>query len=213
MIENNLNGISAPATETEPLADEFFQKEKLQPQSSLAIDLEDYRAGQSLTLGDIKAMPASQKIEVRRPKPREWFRTNAQSIERVWLKEGDGINEMFLAHRSIVAELPDEFDEAYLVPCINSAGRLFLWPIKCNESGQEFTEAALSHVAQGQSAWIRRQWVAKLKAHKIDVANMEDTEPSWPENLSVRDLITKAFSGKIITSIDHPQLKFARIGK
>jgi hypothetical protein len=207
---SNLNGA---AMENHALDDEFFQKRGKPQQSSQEIDLADYRAGQSLTLGDIKALPASQKIEVRRPKPREWFRTHAESIERVWLKEGDGINEVFLAHRSVVAELPNEFDEAYLVPCINTADRLFLWPIKCNESGQEFTEAALSHVGQAQSAWVRRQWVSKLKAHKIDVTDMDGAEPNWPENLSTRDLISKAFSGKIIASVDHPELKYARIGK
>ena len=111
-------------------------------------------------------------------------------------------------HRAVATEFPDEFFEAYLVLCINPAGRLFLWPIKCGSEGsQEFTESPLSHVSQSRASWIRRKWVGKLKSHLVDLGDMED-QPDWPDNIDIRNIITRAFGERVIRSLDHPMLRF-----
>jgi len=205
MEPSKLNGQADQAHE------DFFCEPEPLPSSTAELDLEDYRSGQSLDLANIRAQPAAQKIEVRRPKKKEWFRTHAAAnLERVWLLEGDGISEFYLVRRDIVAEFPDEFVEAFLVLCINPAGRLFLWPIKYGtEGGQEFTDSALSHVSQARASWIRRKWIGKLKSHRIDVGDMED-QPEWPVHINMRNIISRAFGDRVVRSLDHPSLRFAR---
>ena len=211
MIENNLNGNEA-STETEPLGDEFFRKETPQQPSTEEIDLANYRAGQSLDLTKIVALPANQKAEIRGPKSKEFFRAySAETLERLWVHEGDGINDYYLVRNDIAASMPDEFMEVYLALCINSSGKMFLWPIKCGgQSGQEFTESALQHLSQARREWLRRKWVPRIKAHQADVNSLDGIEPEWPADLSVRKIISRAFSDRVIESIDHPRLKFVR---
>jgi hypothetical protein len=206
MEPSKLNGHTGQA-ETE----EFFSQPEPLPNCRQELDLDEYRSGQSLDLANITAQSAMQKIEVRRPKKKEWFRCPAaETLERVWLMEGDGISEFYLVRKDVVSEFPDEFTEAYLALCINPAGRLFLWPIKCgSEGGQEFTESALAHVSQARANWIRRKWVGKLKAHRVDVGDMED-QPEWPDDIDMRSIITRAFGDRVIRSLDHPLLRFVR---
>ena len=193
------------------LGDGFFREESPQ-QPAEDIDLANYRAGQSLDLTKIVALPANQRIEVRRPKPKEWFRAySGETLERLWVHEGDGINDFHLVRNDIAANMPDEFVEVYLGLCINSSGKMFLWPIKCGgQSGQEFTESALQHLSQARTTWLRRKWVPRIKAHQSDVNSLDGIEPEWPADLSVRKIISRAFSGRVIESMDHPRLKFVR---
>jgi hypothetical protein len=209
MAENNLNGA---ATEDQPLGDEFFRKEEPQQTAAEDLDLAKYRSGQSLDLEKIVALPVSQKVEIRRPKPKEWFRSySAETLERLWLFEGDGINDFYLVRNDIAAMMPDEFIEVYLALCINSSGRMFLWPIKCgSQGGQEFTESALQHLSQARTSWLRRRWIARIKTHQPDVSSLDGVEPEWPADLSIRTIISRAFADRIIASPDHPRLKFVR---
>jgi hypothetical protein len=210
MAENNLNGSGTTTESDQPLGDEFFRKETSPQQPTEEIDLANYRAGQSLDLTKIVALPTSQKGEIRRPRPKEWFQAcSTKTLERLWVHEGDGINDFYLVRNDIATAMPDEFVEVYLALCINSSGKMFLWPIKCGgQSGQEFTESALQHLSQAQTTWLRRKWVPRIKAHHADTNSLDGIEPEWPADLSVRTIISRAFAGKVIESLDHPRLRF-----
>jgi hypothetical protein len=197
--------------QTEPDEEEFFRTEKPQVQSPPEeLDLAEYRSGQSLSLTNISALPTKPKIEIRKPKKKECFRCHhVESLERMWIFEGDGIDDYYLVRGDIAAELPDEFAEAYLALCVNSSGRLFLWPIKCGtEGGQEFTETALDHANKARSKWIRRKWLAKRKMHRPEEIDVDEV-PEWPEE-SMRSIISRAFGDKVIRSLDHPCLRFVK---
>src|SRR5262249_10149046 len=123
------------------LGDDFFQS-TAEPSTKNAedINLEEYRAGQSPDLINFESSSSTPRADCRKPRQKEWFRCSSEPLEKVWIYESDaGINEVFLVHRDVALELPDEFTEVFLTLCINPSGRVFLWPIKCGDGGQEFT--------------------------------------------------------------------------
>ena len=193
------------------LENDFFQTTaQLSTENAEEIDLEQYRAGQSPDLINYTSSSSTPKADCRKPRQKEWFRCSAEPLEKMWIYESDaGINEVFLVHRDVALELPDEFTEVFLALCVNPSGRVFLWPIKCGDGGQEFTEAALQHVAKARASWIRRRWVSSLRAHRIDVSDLEGFEPEWPQ-VNMREIISRAFADRLIRSVDHPCLRFVR---
>jgi hypothetical protein len=182
-----------------------------QPQTPLPateeLDLDEYRAGKPLKLTDITALAITQKARIHKPKKNDWFRCwSTEAVERVYLYEGEGIEDYYLVHPAVVGELPDDFYEAYLVLCVNSYGRLFLWPIKTGDTSNEFAETAITHVSEACGKWVRRKWVSRLKTHQLE-RNDRIGDPQWPENLSMREIVSRAFAGKVIKSLDHPCLQ------
>ena len=57
---------------------------------------------------------------------------------------------------------------------------------------------------------MRRRWISRLKTHKLDVSDMEQAEPEWPEDLSMRNILAKAFADRVIRSLDHPCIRFTQ---
>jgi hypothetical protein len=206
VMDQKINGHAV-----EKLEEEFFQTTESPKTAKQELDLDEYRSGKALDLANITSLPDSQRVDTRRPRKKEWFRCYSMAdLQRVWIYEGDGINEIYLVRKDVALEMPDEFVEAYLVLCINSAGRLFLWPIKCSEGGQDFTEAALQHVSRARSSWIRRKWINRSATFKVEASTLDGIEPEWPQDIEMRNIISKAFADRVIRSIDHPCLRFAR---
>jgi hypothetical protein len=123
------------------------------------------------------------------------------------------MGETYLVHPAIVQEMSDEFVEVYLALCINSSGRLFLWPIKCSAGGEDFTEAALQQVSRAKVNWIRRKWINRLRSHKVQSSSLNNVIPEWPKEVRIRDIMARAFGERVIRSIEHPCLELARSAK
>jgi len=208
----------APGAKSNGAAEEidegYFTQETRTPTRAVELDLDEYRSGRPLDLAEIISLPPTQKIETRRPKKKEWFRCwSTEVVERVYLYEGDGIDDFYLVHRAVATELPDEFSEFYLVLCINSSGRLFVWPIKIGDTTKEFTEMALSHAGQANLQWVRRRWIRRLNTHQIELNTLAGVQPEWPKELSMKEILSRAFADKVIKSLDHPSLQFIVKGK
>jgi hypothetical protein len=163
MTDEKMNGSSANGAcneATEEISEEYYTRENPPQSEREEIDPSEYRSGKPMQLTNITAAPSRQRILVRKPGAKEWFRTrSAEEIERAYLFENDD-GEFYLVHPRVVEELPDEFAEHYLIPCINTASRLSLWPIKI---GSEYTEKAIAHAVQARAQWIRRKWVKRIK--------------------------------------------------
>jgi hypothetical protein len=205
---SGLNGRANKPDRAQEIDDDYFVQQPTTPlPATEELDLDEYRAGKPLKLTDITALAITQKAKVHRPKKTDWFRCwSNEALERVYLYEGEGIEDYYLVHPSVVDELPDDFYEAYLVLCVNSSGRLFLWPIKTGDASNEFAEIAITHVSEACGKWVRRKWVSRLKTHQLE-RNDRIGDPQWPENLSMREIVSHAFAGKVIKSLDHPCLQ------
>jgi hypothetical protein len=189
------------------LEEEFFQGSESPKTESKELDLDEYRAGKPLELTEILETESLPRVAVRKPRGEEWFRCANLDLERVWLYESGRLGETYLVIRSVALELPEDCFEAYLALCINLAGRLFLWPIKC--SGGDFADDALRHAAIAKAEWIRRKWDNTRGRHRIKF-NTQDAAPEWPKEINIREIISRAFTDRVIRSIEHPCLKFAR---
>ena len=62
-----------PNGAAEEVDEGYFTKEAVTPSSVPDIDLEDYRSGKPLNLTEIATSPTKMRIEVRKPRKREWF--------------------------------------------------------------------------------------------------------------------------------------------
>jgi hypothetical protein len=132
-------------------------------------------------------------------------------LPKVWVyEEPGGIDEFYLVRGSVAAEYPGKFYEAYLALCINQNGQLFIWPIKCSPGNQEFTEMSLKHVSFARDRWIRREWDRQRRGFKAEAPTGNIPNPQWPEEIDMRELAATAFGDRLIHSIDHECLRFAR---
>src|SRR4029453_12789397 len=73
-LQQHVNGqdqAGSGATESAEFENEFFG-ENPSPKRVENLDLEDYRAGQPLKLAEILASPSSRRVEVRKPRRRDF---------------------------------------------------------------------------------------------------------------------------------------------
>src|SRR5262245_24929281 len=104
MEETHMENGKVDGPYTTVLGDEFFTQSEPLQQKPEDIDLNDYRAGQSTDLGDFVSLPVSRQAEIRKPRTLEWFQTySMQAIEKVWTYHGEGINEVYLVKKDVVA--------------------------------------------------------------------------------------------------------------
>lgn len=157
------------------------------------------------------------KIPVRKPAP-EWFiRTHTDPAYRfptqvIELKED---RELYLVANVLADALDGEatLRSKLIVPAVNRQGALFLWPLGLpGPSGQtnpwhdSAREAADSAVTQ----WIRLASNMSAGCYETTVATGTFPEPEFPEGLSLEQMLGLAFSGKIISDLDHPILRKLR---
>ena len=155
-------------------------------------------------------------VPVRKPS-KEWFvQVNPDPDMRlqtavIELKED---RETYIVAPALWSALSTEatFSPRLFVTAQNRQGVLFLWPIrlpgadgKIDEWSKSAHEAA--NLAQGK--WVRVASNMSLGAYEVFAAPAELNPPEWPDK-SFRDLLSIAFKGKHIDTLDHPVLKKLR---
>ena len=58
--------------------------------------------------------------------------------------------------------------------------------------------------------WVRVVSNRSLGAYDINTPKAELNDPTWPPELSLKEILDIAFEGRIITEWDHPILKALR---
>jgi len=153
-------------------------------------------------------------IPVRKPGRQEFFRTHPDL--NMWfettvldLKE-DRLT--YLVEPGLAPYLPGEAVPKLLVPTITTHGSLSIWPIRLeDERGRldEWNTVASEAAERARTKWIRLS--ANMGAGTYDVLEAAGTfpDPNWPE-LSLREILSKAFKERLIGDLDHPVLKRLR---
>lgn len=166
-----------------------------------------FREGQ-----DIRKIIVS--IPVRKPGRQEFFRTHPDL--NMWLEttvlELKEDRLTYLVEPSLAPHLPGEAVPKLLVPTITTHGSLSLWPIRLeDERGRldEWNTVALEAAERARTKWIRL--MANMGAGTYDVLEAAGIFPesNWPE-LSLREMLSKAFKERVIDDLDHPVLKRLR---
>ena len=95
---------------------------------------------------------------------------------------------------------------------VNRNGTPFLWPVRLpGPDGKldSWNTSAADAVVLAQSSWVRVAANMDLGAYELYEAPGIDAEPKWPAE-PMAELLTVAFRGKMIDSMDHPVLKRLR---
>jgi hypothetical protein len=167
----------------------------------------NYAAG----LGVKKMLTA---VPVRRPGKQEWFRVRPGEEWRMQtaIYESEAVREIYLVHPSLWRDLAGQIHPALLLTCVNRQGDIFLW--RCKLPGEDgrpnlWTDSALTIAKEAETEW--RRMAANMAAGHYDghMPTAALPDPEWPE-WSFRDILGKAFQGRVIESHEHPLLRQLR---
>jgi hypothetical protein len=182
-----------------------IQKSRFDP-ASLRID-QGYATG---------AVTRTSPITARKPDKHNWFRAHNDPsnyhLETLAL-DIKADRELYLVKRELHAELGLELVPRLLVPCITRQHNVFIWPVTLPDAtgrSNPWTETALDAVRAAMDGWVRV--VANMEAGGYDVYHPHATNidpPEWPD-LTLEDMLAKAFKNNYIASMDHPLIRRLR---
>jgi hypothetical protein len=152
-------------------------------------------------------------VPVTKPPKQDWIRTrwDPDSPTVVGLLELKDDREAYAVLPGVFDALAFECSRVALVPYINRAATLRLWPLKVpGADGREsdwHTSARMAAVA-ARDEWIRVYADMSAGSYAYMQAEIQPPEPVWPET-TLEEMMTIAFrnGARVIDSLDHPVIK------
>ena len=126
----------------------------------------------------------------------------------------DHINrDTYLVERSLWPELAGEVFLAVIFLAISRQDSVFLWPCKLpgvDGRSNHWNESALAAARIAESRWVRVS--ANMPAGMYDTVEAVEllSDPTWPPDLTFRDILRLSFMDRFIDSLDHPILRALR---
>jgi len=173
-------------------------------------NVEDYRIEQDFEAAE---KVSTVNIEVRKPQKQEWFRAHSTLQFPAAVLEVNASGNIFLVHPSLRERLSDDVYDACIYPCINRNNEIFLWTVrlpKGDSRANQFAESALEAIRTARETWIRRQWSAETRSHVVYRSKVLISDPKWPEDCSIEDLVNRGFKRRFIADYDHEVLRKLR---
>lgn len=96
-----------------------------------------------------------------------------------------------------------------LVPTLDRAGNVRLWPLRqarAGETSYPAWESAQTIVEKAKTKLLRMTWNPSISAYDSYVAPFQPSPPIWPE-MDIDAIVDLAFEGRKITSEDHPLIR------
>jgi hypothetical protein len=127
--------------------------------------------------------------------------------------EDKKLRETYLVDRSLRADFAMEIVPVCLFTAITRQNDVFLWPCKMPGSDgrkNDWNDSALAAAQAAEKRWVRL--AANMGAGRYDVfvATGELTDPVWPADLTLHELLRLCFKDRFVQSADHPVLKQLR---
>jgi hypothetical protein len=150
-------------------------------------------------------------VAVKRPANNVYFRCNPRpemSIDAS-IVVGDGGSDDFyfvtpfmLNHHTMLPRLRKvTIATVYTWP----GGAISLWPVPMVEETRiACWKSARAAYELSKTRWVQLCWNADLRDYDVVTAEGINTEPSWPVDKSLRDLLRLGFADKVISSPEHP---------
>lgn len=169
----------------------------------------------------VSGLEASFKKEIvlvkeGRPRKDEFFRINPDPdfIHDYWLLTvDDGMTkENYLVLPTIRHLVAGDVHPHRLLVGINRHNTVFIWPVRLytdddrGGGGRTWSDSALECAERAKSLWIKIKGNRSSGAYEPTEAQGHWEEPKWP-NQSFRDLVEKAFKGKVVDRPDHPVIQ------
>jgi hypothetical protein len=157
------------------------------------------------------ATTRTSPIAARKPDPHNWFMAHPDPAYHfvTMVLDIKAEREIYLVEPDLREELGHELTPKVIVPCITRQNNIFLWPVSLPSSTgrtNTWTQNALDAVQSAMRGWIRL--VANIEAGGYDVHHprVEIDPPKWPD-LTLEDMLEKAFGHYLIDSLDHPRVR------
>ena len=176
------------------------------PSSLAAVDIKALRlpANYGATLGVKKLLT---KVPVGKPEKMQFFRTHPadnMTFPAMLLEQKES-RECYLVMPDVAAEISELVRPVRLYTAIDRQNNLFLIPVPLPaEDGtrNSWHESLAQALEDGKFKWIRISANMHTKAYDVFEALGALEEAKWPE-YDIEALLTVAFRGKIIDSLDH----------
>ena len=149
-------------------------------------------------------------VPVRKPSKQEFVRVHPDEAWRMEtaLIEIKDEREVYLVAPELLGELSEFTTPACLFTTISRQKVLTLWPVKLpglDGRSNPWHESALDAANLAIKSWVRVSANMSLGAYEVFEARSDMPEPEWPgSDMSLDSLLSIAFRGRIIDSLDHP---------
>ena len=189
-------------TKTMPTEDTVAQK------GITGLDLSLFRVPQEF---DVNVVEKIIVPKVTRPPKGDFVRTHPSN--EYWLDLGviekTNYREFYLVPGTLQDQLREDntFSIRRFVTAITRGGNVFIWPIKLTEN--DWSRSDLAAAEYAREKWVRVSSNIHTGRYETYTARAEGNAPVWPE-VSISELLEKAFDGRIIDSWEHPVLRELR---
>jgi hypothetical protein len=157
------------------------------------------------------------RVPVRRPRKDEFVRCHPDpkmSVAVTIYVDRDEQEQVFFVAPAMRGELAEDLKAVLLQLSITRKGTLFIWPLTLpnedNPLGRSWHESAVTAATIAKTKWVRISADKSLGGYRVRQAEGPLSEPDWPTDKSLSDLLTIAFNDRIITSMDHPVVRRLR---
>ena len=151
-----------------------------------------------------------------RPRKDEFFRINPDPEfihDYPLLIVDDGKEkETYLVHPNMRHLVEGDIQPHRLFVGINRHDTVFIWPVRLysdddkSGGGRSWSDSAQVCIERAKSLWVKIKGNRSSGAYESTEAEGHWEEPKWPED-SFRDLVEKAFKGRLVDQPDHPAIK------
>jgi hypothetical protein len=153
-------------------------------------------------------------IPVRKPDKQDYIRVHTDQSYRLQVAVIDlrADRETFLVLPEIARDIPGEYAMVTIFTCITRAGIVFLWPVRSPSSDSRKSDWGRSEAEAAEMAmrrWVRVKANMNLGAYEVFEASGTIPDPEWPD-LTLSQMLTIAFKGRLVDSYSHPVLKRLR---
>ncbi len=176
---------------------------------SSSLDINSYRISQSYggTLGSKKLI---SHVAVGKPTKGRFFKSSTadESSIDVFVYEDKIDNVFYLVSPAVAEVLRSSARAVTLHLAIDRANNPFLIPVPLPDTnGQRnpWPQSLLAAVEHAREKWVRIDSDKSAGVYQIYEAQGVLEEPKWPD-LSLDALVNIAFSGRVISDLDHPKV-------
>lgn len=159
-------------------------------------------------LGDSVPVPSIPKVT--KPGKFTWFRVKGDPTTwptfRTFTPEGEMGQITYLVAPDVAAVLGSVVSQKRLVTCITLEGNVFFWPLTVSDRPNGYSDSARIIAGEAITEWRRITADLKAKEYQAWKPRVPKPDPTWPTDEELEAMLLKAVDGKIIDSVDHPEV-------
>lgn len=156
------------------------------------------------------SVPVPSVPKICKPGKQTFFRVLGDESDwhtyNFFVPEGDMGQSVYLVAPDVAAALGAVVSQKRLVPCITLDGDIFFWPMAVSDRPNSWSDSARVIAGEAQTEWRRMVPDNKAKEYRAWKPRIPKPDPVWPDDVEMYSLLLKALEGKIIESIDHPEV-------